>query len=465
VKVKGRTANQGQPRRHFSFKHGSILVGLLWCLVLLSIVVIGFLHTTRMDLHVGKNYGDRIQAHYLALAGIEKAKALLYRDAGERSRSARNHSGNLYNAPEEFRDVALGRGQFQVFRRGRGDEGGGVIYGISDEESRLNVNSTSTEQFGKLNGMTPEVLAAIADWRDGDNTVTPNGAEAEYYLSLQPPYQPRNGPFQTIRELLMVRGVSRELLFGNDTHQNGLLDADDDEERNSVFVNDLANDSDLGWAGMMTVSSSVKNVNAAGESRINVQSADETALIKIPGITSEIARAIVSYRGQNQLQSIADLLDVTRSQGGSGGRGTTNTAAGGPASSGSKVINEDLFVDIADDVTVDSNDSLGGAININSAGLEVLACLPGADRELAQAIISYRQSSGFFPNTAHLLKVPGMTQSVFKQIAPMVTVRSETFRILSEGRVTSSGVRKRIEMIVHVDLNSIGTLGYREDDL
>lgn len=82
-------------------RQGSVLVGLLWCLALLSVVVIGVLHTARMDLLVTKNYGDRIQAHYLALAGIEKAKALLYQDARERSRSGRHHSGALYDAPEQ----------------------------------------------------------------------------------------------------------------------------------------------------------------------------------------------------------------------------------------------------------------------------------------------------------------------------------------------------------------------------
>ena len=59
----------------------SILVGLLWCVALLSLVVVSLLHTARMDLTITKNYGDKIQAHYLALAGIEKAKALLYHDA------------------------------------------------------------------------------------------------------------------------------------------------------------------------------------------------------------------------------------------------------------------------------------------------------------------------------------------------------------------------------------------------
>jgi len=47
----------------------------------------------------------------------------------------------------------------------------------------------------------------------------------------------------------------------------------------------------------------------------------------------------------------------------------------------------------------------------------------------------------------------------------LVTARSETFRILSEGKVTSTGARQRIQEIVHVDLNEVTTLGYREDNL
>ena len=70
----------------------SILVGLLWCLALLSVVVIGVLHTSRLDLLVVKNFDDTIQAHYLALAGIEKAKALLYQEAKGRSRSGQTKS-------------------------------------------------------------------------------------------------------------------------------------------------------------------------------------------------------------------------------------------------------------------------------------------------------------------------------------------------------------------------------------
>ena len=456
---------------------GSVLIGLLWCLALLSVVVIGVLHTARMDLLVVKNYGDRIQAHYLAVAGIEKAKALIYQEARERSRSGRHHSGQLYDAPEQFRDVAFGRGQFRVFRHGREDEGGGMLYGISDEESRLNVNVASADELGKLYGMTPDVVAAIIDWRDEDNTVTPGGAELEYYASLQPPSLPRNGPLQTVRELLMVRGISRELLLGSDARQNGLPGAEGDDREESSLGN-----MDAGWASLLTVDSSVKDITASGGDRVNVQTADERSLTGVRGITSEIAKAIVAYRGQNQFKTLADLLDVTAAQNQnqlgrrSGGNTSGQDQSAAPsnaqssdgsssASTGAKVVSEQLLMEIGDDVTIQKGEDLAGVVNINTASLDVLACLPGISRELAQAIISYRTSSGFFPNTAYLLQVPGLTRDIFKQLAARVSVRSETFRILCEGKVTSTGTRQRIQEIVHIGLNDLTTLSYREDDL
>lgn len=439
-------------------EHGSILVGLLWCLVLLSVIVIGVLHTARMDLVVVKNHGDRIQAHYLALAGIEKARALLYRDAQDRSRSQKNHTGGLYDDAAQFRDVPFGRGTFRIIRRGRPDEGGGIIYGVSDEESRLNVNTASADELSRLQNMTPTVATAIVNWRGGDNTTA--AAEAQYYAGLQPPYQPRLGPYQTLRELLMVRGVTPEDLLGRDRHLNGLLAA---AEGTEFAVPGSVDSEDLGWAGILTVDSKVQNVNAAGEDRVNVQTADENSLTAVRGITPQIARAVVAYRGQHQFQSIADLLDVTPPANQSaGGGGAADPSA---SQSGNQVISEKLFLDLADNVTTDNGRDLTGVINVNTASLDVLVCLPGVSRELAQAIISQRSSAGYFANVGELLKLPEMTRDVFKQIAPLITARSETYRILCEGRINSTGVRQRIQAIVHVGLNSQQLLSWREDDL
>src|ERR1043166_8814019 len=92
---------------------GSILVAPLWVVSLLSVLVISTLYTSRLDLLVVKNYGDQIQAHYLALAGVEKAKALLYQDMVSRKRAGKNHTGTMADAPEYFRDIQFGRGPFR----------------------------------------------------------------------------------------------------------------------------------------------------------------------------------------------------------------------------------------------------------------------------------------------------------------------------------------------------------------
>jgi competence ComEA-like helix-hairpin-helix protein len=120
-------------------------------------------------------------------------------------------------------------------------------------------------------------------------------------------------------------------------------------------------------------------------------------------------------------------------------------------------------MDIADDLTAEGGEDLPGVVNLNTADATVLACLPGIDESLAQAIVAYRQSAGFFANVAWLLKVPRMNRDIFKQAAPRVTVRSETFRIMSEGRIDSSGARQRIQVVVRVGRYDVETLSYREE--
>jgi DNA uptake protein ComE-like DNA-binding protein len=469
---------------------GSILVALLWCLALLSVLVIGILHSTRLDLQVGRLHTDRIQARYLALAGIEKTKALLYQNARERRGSAQSHNGLLFNAPQHFKDIPFGRGTYRIFRGGRPEEGGGIVFGVDDEESRLNVNTAKAEDFARLQGLTPDIAASIVDWRDGDRTVTPGGAEREFYLGMVPPSLPKDAPLGSLREMLMIRGVAGGPFLGEDTQLNGLPGGQEDawEEGGSAGDSRPATASVVGgapgWAAALTVQSGVENVSASGQDRVNVQSADESTLMTVPGITPDIAKAIVAHRQGNRLESIADLLNVGPAPPPGQGQGQGQNPGGAPNSGqvrdglrgggqgsgganpgGPKVIDSTLLIDIADAVTTEEGEGQPGVMNVNTAGLEALMCLPGVTRELALAIIAYRSSAGFLPNTAALLRVPGMTTELFRQLAGRVTVRSETFRILSEGRVTSSGARQRLLVTVRVGLEEVETLAYREDDL
>src|SRR4029077_11701465 len=56
--------------------------------------------------------------------------------------------------------------------------------------------------------ISPAIVPAIIDWLDRDSIDTPGGgAEADYYLKLIPPYEPRNGTMPTIGDLRMIKGI------------------------------------------------------------------------------------------------------------------------------------------------------------------------------------------------------------------------------------------------------------------
>jgi type II secretory pathway component PulK len=58
-----------------------------------------------------------------------------------------------------------------------------------------------------LLGISPEIIPPIVDWLDPDSIESQGGAEADYYLKLIPPYEPRNGPMPTLGDLRMIKGI------------------------------------------------------------------------------------------------------------------------------------------------------------------------------------------------------------------------------------------------------------------
>ena len=59
-----------------------------------------------------------------------------------------------------------------------------------------------------------ELLDAIKDWIDADDEVTGAGAEGAFYAGLERPYAAKNAPLDCIEELLMVKGMTRDLFYG-----------------------------------------------------------------------------------------------------------------------------------------------------------------------------------------------------------------------------------------------------------
>jgi len=155
----------------------------------------------------------------VAMAGInEVILALKARRAAPKDQI---ESQNDIDNPDQVRALSNGDGQW-VKATFRGNE---YEVRVLDEAGRISLNSTRTSAevlrliFDHLDidENEAEVVAdSIIDWRDEDDLHQPNGAEDEYYEGLDRPYHAKNANFDTVEELLLVRGVTRDMFYGHD---------------------------------------------------------------------------------------------------------------------------------------------------------------------------------------------------------------------------------------------------------
>jgi len=98
-------------------------------------------------------------------------------------------------------------------------EGGFLAGSMEDAQSRINLNSILVqENEDRLRRLcnnleiSPDFIPALKDWIDSDlETVDADGAEDDYYTSLEIPYRAANRPMSDVSELLLVKAVDREI--------------------------------------------------------------------------------------------------------------------------------------------------------------------------------------------------------------------------------------------------------------
>lgn len=71
-------------------------------------------------------------------------------------------------------------------------------------------------------------------------------------------------------------------------------------------------------------------------------------------------------------------------------------------------------------------------IHLNISDSDQLMMIEGVTEELAEAIVEYREESGFFKKPEELLKVPGITQDVYETMDPQVGSEGDLYCVPSE---------------------------------
>ncbi len=244
------------------------------------------------------------------------------------------------------------------------------VYGIIDEGSKLNLNTADLEMLQELPGMTDELAASIIDWRDEDNDVTDNGAESESYTLLNPSYECKNSPFETIFELQLVLNAYDEYLYGEDTNLNGFLDANENDGELSSPSDNQDGHLDFGILEYVTIYSRIPN-NTEDSGKININDED----------SEQLTQLLAENFGEDRANEIQESID----------QGQENYSSLLEFYIRSGMTSEE-FSKIGDQITTSGDEFLTGLVNVNTSSAAVLNCIPGIEEADANELVSYRQS-------------------------------------------------------------------------
>jgi DNA uptake protein ComE-like DNA-binding protein len=302
--------------------------------------------------------------------------------------------------------VAVGDATFWLIGRGEeGESDRGPTLGLVDEASKLNLNTATPEMLEALPRMTPDLAAAVIDWRDTDDELTPGGAESETYLLHDPKYRCKNSRFETVEELRWVRGIDREILYGEDLNRNGVLDSNEDDGDEALPKDNGDGSLDPGILEYVTVYSREPNKDSDGASRINARNTQDESL-------AELLRTTFGEERAGQIRQSMRAVP-----------GAVNSVLEYYIRSGMSAAE---FSQIADKLTVSDEDFVEGLINVNTASMAVLACIPGIGTEYASKLSSYRRGQTDQLDTVAWVKEVLDEESAI-QAGPYITTRSYQF--------------------------------------
>ncbi len=208
-------------------ERGFALLSVMLVLTVLSVVVTEFAFSMRLEASMSRSFKEGLLAQHLAEAAVQQAIREILSQAPIHGVDETGALVFYRAAPGSLLPTRL-----PALPRVRVPFGPGEFsYRITDEESRINLNTASRERLDRLLralGLDRQahdiVTDSLEDWKDADDLHRINGAESEdYYLKLAVPYRARNAPLQDAAELLQIRGVTRELYLGKDD-QPGLAD-------------------------------------------------------------------------------------------------------------------------------------------------------------------------------------------------------------------------------------------------
>ena len=265
---------------------GIALVMVLWVMAILSVVVLEFSFAMRTEVNITQNYKEELQLYGMAQGGVHRAIAELIYKHDPKVQQLRKTLTIEEIPPDKKEWVTDGRSYFLPFGQGTCE------IKVMSEAGKVNINLVSESMLRKiitLLGLEGEmrdiVVDSILDWKDPDDFYRVNGAENSYYQSLKESYYCKNAYFDSIEELLLVRGVSPALFYGGKVGKK----EEAGEKMDQVGLKDIF------------------SIYSPGV-QIDINSATPVVLRVALGIPMDISQKVVKAREEKTFDHQLDLL-------------------------------------------------------------------------------------------------------------------------------------------------------------
>ncbi len=271
---------------------GVALIVVLLIIALIAAIVFEFCYDSRVKFHLAENTRDSQQALYCAEAGLAIATASLEQRGN--LRADEKLAGLLSGAMQ----VPMGRGYCTISVAG--ERGKISVNGLVTRDGKpvrqqvdqmLRLIDVLNSQYQERNPVSYSLVPAIIDWIDSDDEVTVlpyvqgenRGAESNYYRNLAKPYLCKNQPMEVLSELMLVKGMTREIFHGpTDAEQAGPA---------------------VGLEQFLTV---------YGEGRVNINEASATVLQALcEQIDRPLAESIVQHRPYRNMDDLGKVPGMT----------------------------------------------------------------------------------------------------------------------------------------------------------
>lgn len=249
------------------------MVIALWALLTLVVFAVQLGSIVRQKVTLVHRLNDRDTRFLVAEAGIKQAIVQLRK---EDAIFEADYLGERWShQPDTFEKIAVGQGAFTVSYQLREGESSVVMYGMQDEESKINLNKADVEIMTRLLEIAAnlshwdaqELAYCIIDWRDADSFFQhpQYGAEDSDYRSQESSYEAKDFNFEVMEELLLVHKMDQEIF-----------------DKLKYFV------------------------TIYGEGKVNINTAPKEALLAL-GLNSRLVEDILSFRrGADMISATSD---------------------------------------------------------------------------------------------------------------------------------------------------------------